>query len=107
MEMLGASGMSAVLRLEAIPALPGARALASHGIESTLAPENRRLLGNIGDKPDIALLADPQTSGGLLLGVPDGRADACLQALLDEGLTAAIIGDVEAAGNGPGRIRLE
>jgi selenide,water dikinase len=107
MEMLGASGMSAVLRLEAIPALPGARALASHGIESTLAPENRRLLGDVADKPDIALLADPQTSGGLLLGVPEGRADAFLQALLAEGLTAAIIGEVEAAGDGPGRIRLE
>ncbi len=107
MEMLGASCMSAVLRLEAIPALPGARALASHGIESTLAPENRRLLGDVADKPDIALLADPQTSGGLLLGVPEGRADACLQALLDEGLTASIIGEVEAAGSGPGRIRLE
>ena len=107
MEMLGASGMSAVLRMEAVPALPGARALAAHGIESTLAPENRRLLGDVPDNPDIALLADPQTSGGLLLGVPAGRAEACLQALLDDGLTAAIIGEVEAAGERGGRIRLE
>src|SRR5208283_2758157 len=53
MEMLGASGMSAVLRLEAIPALPGARALAAHGIESTLAPDNRRLLGDVAGRPDI------------------------------------------------------
>jgi selenide,water dikinase len=107
MEMLGASVMSAVLRLETIPALPGARALAAHGIGSTLAPENRRLLGDVADNPDIALLADPQTSGGLLLGVPASRAVACLQALLDAGLTAAIIGEIVAAGNGPGRIRLE
>jgi selenide,water dikinase len=107
MEMLGASGMSAVLRMEAVPALPGARALAAHGIASTLAPENRRLLGDVPDNPDIALLADPQTSGGLLLGVPAGRAEACLQALLDDGLTAAIIGEVEAAGERGGRIRLE
>jgi selenide,water dikinase len=107
MEMLGASGMSAVLRLEAIPALPGARALASHGIESSLAQQNRRLLGDVADNSDTALLADPQTSGGLLLGVPASRAEACLQALLDEGLTAAIVGEVEAADHGPGRIRLE
>ena len=107
MEMLGASGTSAVLRMEAVPALPGARALAAHGIASTLAPENRRLLGDVPDNPDIALLADPQTSGGLLLGVPPGRAEACLQALLDDGLTAAIIGEVEAAGERGGRIRLE
>jgi selenide,water dikinase len=107
LEMLGASGMSAVLRLEAIPLLPGARALAAHGVESTLAPENRRLLGDKADTRDIALLADPQTSGGLLVGVPAARAEGCMQALLDEGLTAAIIGEVEAALDGVGRIRLE
>ena len=65
-EMLVASGVAAVLRMEAIPALPGARALAAHGIESTLAPENRRVLG---DTADSALLVDPQTSGGPAAGV--------------------------------------
>jgi selenide, water dikinase len=103
-EMLEASGVGAVLRLEAIPALPGARALAAHGIESTLAPANRRPLG---DAPDTALLADPQTSGGLLLGLPPTRAAACLQALRENGLNAAIIGEVEPIREGPGRIRLE
>jgi selenide, water dikinase len=107
MEMLGASGMSAVLRLEAIPVLPGVRALSSHGIESTLAPENRRLLGEVANTADLALLADPQTSGGLLVGVPISRAGDCLHALLDEGLTAAVIGEVEPAQDGAGRIRLE
>jgi selenide,water dikinase len=107
MEMLGASGMSAVLRLETIPVLPGARALAEQGIESTLAPENRRLLGDVANTPDLALLVDPQTSGGLLLGVPIGRAGDCLNALLDEGLAAAVIGEVEPAQDGAGRIRLE
>jgi len=103
-EMLVASGVAAVLRLEAIPALPGARALAAHGIESTLAPANRRLLG---DAPETALLVDPQTSGGLLLGLPPSRAAACLEALVDSGLNAAIIGEVELADDGVGRIRLE
>jgi selenide,water dikinase len=104
MEMLEASAAAAVLRLAAIPALPGARALAAHGIESTLAPDNRRLLG---DTPDTALLVDPQTSGGLLLGLPGSRAAACLEALVDSGLNAAIIGEVEPAQEGAGRIRLE
>jgi selenide,water dikinase len=103
-EMLDASGVGAVLRLAAIPALPGARALAAHGIESTLAPHNRRL---VGDAPEAALVVDPQTSGGLLLGLPAGRAGACLQALRDSGLNAAIIGEVEPAPEGAGRIRLE
>jgi selenide,water dikinase len=103
-EMLDASGVAAVLRLESIPVLPGARALAVHGIESTLAPDNRRFLG---DAPDTALLVDPQTSGGLLLGFPPGRAVACLEALRDSGLNAAIVGEVEPAGDGGPRITLE
>jgi selenide,water dikinase len=103
-EMLDASGVGAVLRLEAIPVLPGARALAAHGIESTLAADNRRLLG---DAPGTELLVDPQTSGGLLLGLPPSRAGACLEALLDSGLTAAIIGEVEPARDGARQISLE
>ena len=103
-EMLDASGVGAVLRLEAIPALPGARALAAHGIESTLAADNRRLLG---DAPGTELLVDPQTSGGLLLGLPPSRAGGCLEALLDSGLSAAIVGEVEPAREGTRRIRLE
>jgi selenide,water dikinase len=103
-EMLDASGVGAVLRLTAIPALPGALALAAHGIESTLAPANRRLLG---DALETALLVDPQTSGGLLLGLPPARAGACLQALRDSGLNAAIIGEVEPVREDAPRIRLE
>jgi selenide,water dikinase len=103
-EMLVASRVAAVLWREAIPALPGARTLAAHGIESTLAPDNRRI---IGDAPDTALLVDPQTSGGLLLGLPANRAAGCLQALQDIGLTAAIIGVAEPARPGSSLIRLE
>jgi selenide,water dikinase len=102
-EMLDASGVAAVLRRQSIPALPGALALAAHGIESTLAPENRRFLG---DAPDTALLVDPQTSGGLLLGFPPARAVVCLQVLRDHGLNAAIIGEVEPAHDDAPRITL-
>jgi selenide, water dikinase len=103
-EMLDASGVSALIRLDAVPALPGARALAAHGIESTLAAENRLVLG---DAAGTALLVDPQTSGGLLLGLPASRSAECLQALLDSGVDAAIIGEVEAATGGACRIRVE
>lgn len=103
-EMLEASNLSAVLRREAIPALPGAQALASHGIESTLAPDNRRVLG---DATDSALIVDPQTSGGLLLGFPASRAVGCLGAMRDDGIEAAIVGEVEAARDDAIRIRLE
>jgi selenide,water dikinase len=50
------------------------------------------------------MLVDPQTSGGLLAGVPAARAVACLTALHDAGIAAAPIGVVEA---GAAAIRLE
>ena len=105
-EMLRASDAAAVLRIEDLPLLPGARALASHGIESALGPANRGVLAGFGGT-DAVLLADPQTSGGLLVGIPAARSDACLSALQAAGLQAAVIGEVEPAREGAGRIRLE
>ena len=95
MEMLRASGAGAVLDGDALPALPGARALAAQGIESTLAPENRAATG-LPDGADIALLADPQTSGGLLAGLPASQAEACIAALWAAGCEAVIVGRVVA-----------
>ena len=77
MEMLQASSVGAVLWTDAVPALPGARELAAQGVESTLAPQNRRVLAGSATGPVSALLFDPQTSGGLLAGVPAGKAEAC------------------------------
>jgi selenide,water dikinase len=107
-EMLRASRAAAVLWPEAIPALPGALELAADGVESTLAPENRRILAQSKDFGLLgALLVDPQTSGGLLAGVPSHRADACLAALHGAGLQAAILGRVEAPRPGEPAIRME
>jgi selenide,water dikinase len=101
MEMLNASAVTATLWIDRLPVLPGARALAGQGIASTLAPENLRLLPpSLARLPVAALLADPQTSGGLLAGVDPGRAEACLRALAEAGLTPAIIGEVGPAGDG-------
>jgi selenide, water dikinase len=88
MEMLRASGVGATLWPDQIPALPGALELAEHGVESTLAPENRRALNG------PALLVDPQTSGGLLAGIAPERAEACVQELRAWGMNAAIIGQI-------------
>ena len=88
MEMLRASDVAASLWPDRIPALPGALELVAHGVESTLAPENRRVLNG------PALLVDPQTSGGLLAGVASDRAEACMQELRRNGMHAAIIGHI-------------
>lgn len=90
-EMLRASGLAAALDLASLPALPGARELAAQGIASTLAPANIAALDAPADA-DLALLADPQTSGGLLAGVRDGAA--CQAALRTAGLDATVIGQV-------------
>ncbi len=88
MEMLRASNVAATLWPDRVPALPGALELAAHGVESTLAVENRRVLDG------YALLVDPQTSGGLLAGIAAELAEACVHELCTSGMHAAIIGDI-------------
>ena len=97
-EMLRASSVGATVWAERMPVLAGARELAAQGVESTLAAENRRALPEGAAGVTAALMADPQTSGGLLAGVPAGRAAGCLAALQAAGVEAAMIGEVMLAG---------
>jgi selenide,water dikinase len=101
-EMLRASKAAAVLDLDAIPALPGALSLLGRGVRSTAHAENakaRRAM--VVDEaaaraPGLDLLFDPQTSGGLLLGIPADRSEALLAALRAAGEPATVIGRVTA-----------
>ncbi len=102
-EMLRASKCSAVLALDAIPALPGAVALLTRGVRSTAHPENARARRAMLVEPEaraharLDLLFDPQTSGGLLLGVGRERSERLLRALREAGDGAAVvIGEVAA-----------
>ncbi len=102
-EMLSASGLDARLDLAALPWLEGADKTLQAGIESSLAPANRRRLEALAedragrDALALALLCDPQTAGGLLAAVPAGQAEAALAALHQGGdVTARVIGTVEA-----------
>lgn len=94
-EMTLASSVAATIWRDAVPALPGALELAALGVESTLAAENARAVPNLSNDPRERLLIDPQTSGGLLGGVPSGMAEACVRALIAAGMRAGIIGMVE------------
>jgi selenide, water dikinase len=94
-EMTRASAVAATIWRNSVPVLPGALELAAQGIESTLAPDNARAVPNLSTEPRERILIDPQTSGGLLAGVPPSRAEACLIALRAAGMTAAVIGVVE------------
>jgi selenide,water dikinase len=101
-EMLTASAAEAELDLRAIPSYADAIAQARSGIASTLLTENLARLpllqGNI-DATTRAILFDPQTSGGLLAGVPARDSVACVADLRSAGHAhAAIIGQVRKDG---------
>ncbi|MFY9251971.1 MAG: selenide, water dikinase SelD [Fuerstiella sp.] len=80
LEMLKASSADATLDLKKIPLLPGAAVALTSGIESTLAPDNRHVETSIAvddmyrSYPEYKALFDPQTCGGLLLGVAPSLA---------------------------------
>ncbi|MEZ5557480.1 MAG: selenide, water dikinase SelD [Pseudomonadales bacterium] len=99
-EMLRAGGVRAQLRAGAVPALPGAARLLAAGVASSLQSNNELALqdfelhGVLPADPRVRLLADPQTSGGLLAGVAAARADACVAELRALGFDAAVIGTV-------------
>jgi selenide, water dikinase len=69
---------------------------------STLLAENlalAHLLHGDFDRPTQAVLFDPQTSGGLLAGIPSDRASDCIAELRANGYRhASIIGRVVATG---------
>jgi selenide, water dikinase len=101
--MLRASKVSAVLDLDALPALPGALSLFGRSVRSTAHAENARARRAMlvddaaAGKPGLDLLFDPQTSGGLLLGIASERRDALLQTLHASGdVAAVVIGEVGA-----------
>ena len=112
-EMLQASGVSATIQLNEIPLLPGAGECLQQGIESSLAPANRRFAAEIAVKPDSLSSTryrapfDPQTCGGVLLGVDAGAGDRLLDALAAAGLDQpTLIGTVCSRAENAKRILL-
>jgi len=107
-KMVEASGVNAVLHVEEIPLLPGARQYAEEGI---IPGGTRRNLAWIDAQVDsgsfgeieLLLLADAQTSGGLIFGVDKDRsADICTE-LVEQDVAAVLIGETQA---GDGKISL-
>lgn len=100
--MADASGLSAEIDLDAVPLYRGAEALAAAGIASTIAPANRAAVGcPLPETPRGALMADPQTAGGLLAALPAEAVDDIL-ATVDG---ATVIGRMRPPGDCPLTIR--
>ncbi len=101
-EMATRSGMRFIIESSRVPALPGALEYAASGIVTGGAHRNREgLAGHVAFATNIdpaieALLYDPQTSGGLLIALPQPAAEALAGRLHADGLPGAIVGRVEA-----------
>lgn len=102
-EMLRGSSASGRLAVADLPCLPGARELLAMGLRSTFHDANRaamralRVLPSAHAHPALELLFDPQTAGGLLIGLPAASAPALVDALrAGPEPDAAIIAEVVA-----------
>jgi selenide,water dikinase len=98
-EMLEASGLGAVVRRGEVPVWERAVSLAAEGCYPGGLKNNREYLGDKvtadGVGPEGLLpLHDPQTSGGLLVAVPEERAQAFVEALKSQNTLAAVVGEV-------------
>jgi len=112
-EMTRASQVDAELFMDEIPLLDGALDTVKAGILSSLQPANLRLRRAIEDieqaarHPGFALLFDPQTAGGLLAGVPQQQAAACIDALKKSGYPdSRVIGRIYPQSNQQAPIRV-
>ena len=101
-EMLRASKVAAVIDPKAVPVLPGAEDLAAAGHYSGGSRRNLEsalpfLAGESPDHTLLMVLADAQTSGGLLIAVAPARTEDLIADLLEAGcLSAAIVGAIAA-----------
>ncbi len=101
LEMARASGCRLVFDAAALPALPGAWALAAAGVETDGAGHNRRFASPAlavaagVDQAAVVLAHDPQTSGGLLAAVPAASVAGVEAAFAAVGVRSWRVGRVE------------
>lgn len=100
-QMMKASGTSAALNWSKIPILPGVLELARAGSVSGGTARNMEAVIDIVNREDgitdleFMILADAQTSGGLLISVPAERSEALVKSLVaNQTLHSAVIGKV-------------
>ena len=106
-EMLAASGLAAEVDARAVPVIDGVRELLAAGMVAGGTQRNHAFVSESVDWGGLAedeqlLLADAQTSGGLLLAVAPEAAPDLVQALrAHDTLAAAIVGETHAGAAAP------
>lgn len=109
-EMLRASGVSATVYLDSIPSLREGLLAIHNGVESSLQVNNEQAFSDChyecsSRDPRLRILADPQTSGGLLGGVELEYVDQCIANLHSHGYEeACVIGYIDRETIAPGTI---
>ena len=99
-EIAVASGVKAVIDADEVPVLDGVRDLVEAdvypgGSERNLASVMPFVTNDGVDESTVRILADAQTSGGLLISVPAERAESLVRSLKQAGtLTADIVGEI-------------
>lgn len=105
-EMVGASGVKATIEMDSIPISEGAIEMALKGIIPGGARDNRAFLGDsvvflTDGRYPREILFDPQTSGGLLISIPQEKSERLLAILEEKGVkTRAVIGRIEEGAPG-------
>ena len=100
--MLKASGTAAKVRFPDVPLLPGVRNLAERGVvpggtrNNLDAFDAQIAWGDSITDEEKLIFCDAQTSGGLLIAVPQASTQAVLDGLAQRGVTGAVIGHVVA-----------
>ena len=103
--MAAASAVDVEIDAPAVPLLPGALDLLRDGFASGGTRRNAAWVDEVVDgrgatADDLLLLADAQTSGGLLFGAEPAAAGDAVAALVASGHAAAVVGRVVGAGAG-------
>ena len=110
--MLRASGVSALLSLSSVPVLPGATELLEQGVAPGGTHRNQAGVKDYVNWDDSLtdndklLLCDAQTSGGLLISVPEERLSLLLGALEERGVsTREVLGTIIEGNPGHAKVR--
>ncbi len=112
LELAKASGVSVELWLDKIPFIPEAVELAAMGMFPGGSTANKNFCHKLVDVPQgadpilVDLVFDAQTSGGLILSVPEEKLAQARDLLLEAGDLAAHIGQVLPDDPARGKLRL-
>ncbi len=100
LEMAKGSSKKIIIHMDMVPFIKKAREYALMGLIPAGSYNTKKYcsssisIDSSVKQVDIDLLFDPQTSGGLVISLPEKKAKECLKAMQNEGVFASIIGEV-------------